>query len=42
VLAWADLLKRTDIQFPTKVVWAIVLLVPIAPVFYVLLSGDLW
>lgn len=42
VLAWVNLAGRTDITIVTKLVWAILLLIPIVPVFYVLFSGDLW
>jgi hypothetical protein len=42
VLAWLNLAGRTDIAPPTKVLWALFILIPVVPVFYVLFSGDLW
>jgi len=42
VLAWINLAGRTDIEPVTKVIWALLMLIPIVPVFYVLFSGDLW
>ncbi len=42
VLAWINLTGRTDLTPVSKVVWAVLMLVPIVPVLYVLFSGDLW
>lgn len=42
VLIWLDLLRRTDIGLFAKAVWALVVIIPVAPFIYVLFSGDLW
>jgi hypothetical protein len=42
ILAWINLSGRSDLETVTKILWAVFLLVPIIPVFYVLFSGDLW
>jgi hypothetical protein len=42
ILAWADLIRRTDLRDGTKLIWALVLLIPIVPFAYVLFSGNLW
>ena len=42
ILAWINLAGRTDMTPVLKVVWAILMIIPIVPVIYVLVSGDLW
>jgi len=42
VLIWIDLLSRTDISSGAKLVWAILVLIPLVPFIYVLTGGDLW
>jgi NADH:ubiquinone oxidoreductase subunit 3 (subunit A) len=42
VLAWINLLGRSDLGRFQKVAWAIFLLVPIVPFIYVLAGGELW
>lgn len=42
VLAWINLAGRTDIAAVTKVIWALLVIIPIVPFIYVLFSGDLW
>jgi len=42
ILAWVNLVNRTDLNATSKILWAIFLLVPIVPFLYVLFSGDLW
>jgi hypothetical protein len=42
ILVWIDLLTRDDMATATKLVWAILVLIPLVPCGYVLVSGDLW
>jgi hypothetical protein len=42
VLGWLDLAGRRDMGGGAKVVWAILLIIPIVPFIYVLTGGDLW
>jgi NADH:ubiquinone oxidoreductase subunit 3 (subunit A) len=42
VLAWIDLLTRSDIGTVAKLTWAIFCLIPLVPFLYVLTGGDLW
>ncbi len=42
VLAWINLLGRSDLSGFQKLVWGIFVMVPIVPFIYVLTGGDLW
>ncbi|HET9722035.1 MAG TPA: hypothetical protein VFP32_03340 [Candidatus Saccharimonadales bacterium] len=42
VLIWLDLFKRTDLTPFSKLLWAILVIIPVVPFFYVIFSGDLW
>lgn len=42
VLAWINLLGRSDLSGVQKLTWAVFLLVPIVPFVYVLTGGELW
>jgi hypothetical protein len=42
VLAWINLLGRSDLNGLQKLVWAVFMIVPIVPFIYVLTGGDLW
>ncbi len=42
VLIWVNLLGRNDIGLVSKLVWALVSIVPAVPFVYVLTSGELW
>lgn len=42
VLAWINLLGRSDLSGVQKLAWAVFLLVPIVPFVYVLTGGELW
>ena len=42
VLGWVNLAGRRDLGGGTKLVWAILLIIPIVPFVYVLTGGDLW
>ena len=42
VLAWINLLGRSDLSSVQKLAWAIFMIVPIVPFVYVLTGGDLW
>jgi hypothetical protein len=42
ILIWIDLLARGDASTAAKVAWAILVLIPLVPCVYVLISGDLW
>ena len=42
VLIWVNLLGRDDIGPVSKLVWALVSIVPAVPFVYVLTSGELW
>lgn len=42
VLGWLNLAGRQDMTGGAKVVWAILLIIPIVPFIYVLTGGDLW
>jgi hypothetical protein len=42
VLGWLNLAGRRDMGGGAKVVWAVLLIIPIVPFVYVLTGGDLW
>jgi hypothetical protein len=42
VLAWINLVGRSDLSGFQKLAWAVFLIVPIVPFVYVLTGGDLW
>ena len=42
VLAWINIAGRGDLSGGKKLVWAILVIIPIVPFIYVLTSGDLW
>jgi hypothetical protein len=42
VLMWIDLATRSNASGFAKVCWAILALIPLVPVVYVLVRGDLW
>ena len=42
VLAWINLVGRSDLSGTKKLVWAVFMIVPVVPFLYVLTSGDLW
>jgi NADH:ubiquinone oxidoreductase subunit 3 (subunit A) len=42
VLAWINLLGRSDLSGVQKLAWAVFMIVPIVPFVYVLTGGDLW
>ena len=42
VLAWINLAGRSDLSGAHKIVWTVLLIVPIVPFVYVLTGGDLW
>jgi hypothetical protein len=42
VLGWLNLAGRRDMGGGAKVVWAVLLIIPIVPFIYVLTGGDLW
>jgi hypothetical protein len=42
ILIWIDLATRRNMRTFAKVVWAIVVIIPLVPFIYVLTTGDLW
>jgi hypothetical protein len=42
VLAWINLLGRSDLSGIQKLAWAVFMIVPVVPFIYVLTGGDLW
>ncbi|HEY2311924.1 MAG TPA: hypothetical protein VGH46_12525 [Gaiellaceae bacterium] len=42
VLAWINLIGRSDLSGGRKLAWAIFVIFPIVPFVYVLTGGDLW
>jgi hypothetical protein len=42
VLAWINLIGRSDLSRGQKLAWAIFVIFPIVPFVYVLTGGDLW
>jgi hypothetical protein len=42
VLAWINLLGRSDLSGFAKLAWAVFMIVPVVPFVYVLTGGDLW
>jgi hypothetical protein len=42
VLAWINLAGRSDLSGGKKLVWGVLMIIPIVPFIYVLTSGDLW
>ena len=42
VLAWINLLGRSDLNGIQKLAWGVFMIVPVVPFVYVLTGGDLW
>jgi hypothetical protein len=42
VLAWINLLGRSDLSGVRKLIWGVFMIVPVVPFVYVLTGGDLW
>jgi hypothetical protein len=42
VLAWINLLGRSDLSGIRKLIWGVFMIVPVVPFVYVLTGGDLW
>jgi hypothetical protein len=42
VLIWIDLATRRNMGTFAKLVWAILVIIPLVPFIYVLTTGDLW
>jgi hypothetical protein len=42
VLAWINLLGRSDLSGLRKLIWGVFMIVPVVPFVYVLTGGDLW
>jgi len=42
VLVWLNVIVRPDLSRTAKIVWAVLVLVPIVPFVYVLTGGELW
>ena len=42
VLAWINLVGRTDLNGGQKLAWGVFLIVPIVPFIYIFTGGDLW
>ena len=43
ILSWINLLGRSDMSGVRKLIWAIVVLIPIGPILYVLVGdGSFW
>ena len=42
VLAWINLAGRSDLSRGKKLVWGVLVLIPVVPFLYVLTGGDLW
>ena len=42
VLVWLNVIVRPDLSTTAKIVWAVLVLIPIVPFLYVLTGGDLW
>jgi NADH:ubiquinone oxidoreductase subunit 3 (subunit A) len=42
VLAWINLLGRSDLSGLAKLAWGVFMIVPVVPFVYVLTGGDLW
>ena len=42
VLVWLNVLVRPDLSRTAKLVWAVLVLIPIVPFVYVLTGGELW
>jgi hypothetical protein len=42
VLAWINLLGRSDLSGMRKLIWGVFMIVPVVPFVYVLTGGDLW
>ena len=42
VLGWINLAGRSDLSGLQKLVWAVLLIIPIVPFIDVLTGGDLW
>ncbi|HET9850073.1 MAG TPA: hypothetical protein VFP35_00370 [Candidatus Saccharimonadales bacterium] len=42
ILIWLNLAGRRDLLAPTKILWGLLVIIPVVPFIYVLFSGDLW
>ena len=42
VLAWINLLGRSDLSGVQKLAWGVFMIVPVVPFIYVLTGGELW
>ena len=42
VLAWINLLGRSDLSGVQKLAWGVFMIVPVVPFVYVLTGGELW
>jgi len=42
VLAWINLLGRSDLSGVRKLIWGVFMIVPVVPFVYELTGGDLW
>ena len=42
VLGWINLAGRSDLSGTRKLIWGVLMIVPIVPFIYVLTGGDLW
>jgi hypothetical protein len=42
VLVWLNLIVRPELSGSAKIVWAVLVLIPIVPFIYVLTGGELW
>jgi NADH:ubiquinone oxidoreductase subunit 3 (subunit A) len=42
VLAWINLVGRSDLSGFQKLAWAVFVIIPVVPFVYVLTGGDLW
>ena len=42
VLAWINLLGRSDLGGFHKLAWGVFMIIPVVPFIYVLTGGDLW
>jgi hypothetical protein len=42
VLAWVNLVGRSDLTTFSKVIWGAFCIIPFVPFLYVLTGGDLW
>jgi hypothetical protein len=42
LLAWINLVGRSDLSGIQKLAWGVFMIVPIVPFIYVLTGGELW